>query len=63
MDEVREERLAQARPPHKPWRGEEPERTQQRKLLDGLECLRGQLGVFFEEPKAVYKRQREYESE
>jgi hypothetical protein len=46
MDEIREQRLAQARPPHKPWRGEEPERTQQRRLLDGMDCLPGQLDLF-----------------
>jgi hypothetical protein len=47
MDKIREERLAQARPPQKPWKGKEPERTHQRKLLDGLECLRGQLDLPF----------------
>jgi hypothetical protein len=49
MDEIRAARLAEYQPPHKPWRGQEPERTQQRKLLDGMDCLPGQLDLFEEQ--------------
>ena len=33
-------------PSQSPWRGEEPERTEQRMLLTGLDCLPGQLDLF-----------------
>jgi hypothetical protein len=46
MDEIRAARLAEHQPPHKPWHGQEPEHTQQRKLLDGMDCLTGQLDLF-----------------
>ena len=49
MDEIQEQRRAEYRSPHKPWRGQEPEHTQQRKLLDGMDCLAGQLDLFDEQ--------------
>ncbi|MGA2068316.1 MAG: hypothetical protein ABSG86_25310 [Thermoguttaceae bacterium] len=49
MDEIRRMRLAAAEPPRKPWKGQEPEHTQQRKLLEGMDCLAGQLDLFDEQ--------------
>ncbi|MGA2617891.1 MAG: hypothetical protein ABSF26_09785 [Thermoguttaceae bacterium] len=49
LDEMRAAWLAKSGLPHKPWRGPEPERTQQRKLLDGMDCLAGQLDLFDEQ--------------
>ena len=36
-------------PPHRPWRGEEPEKLKQKVLLEGLKCLPGQQDLFPEE--------------
>lgn len=39
-------RLQNEAPPHQPWRGEAPERTEQRMLISGLDCLPGQMDLF-----------------
>jgi len=49
LDEMRAAWLAKSGLHHKPWRRQEPERTQQRKLLDGMDCLAGQLDLFDEQ--------------
>ena len=49
MDEIRAARVAEYQPPYKPWKGEEPERTEQKKLLSGLDSLPGQLDLFDEQ--------------
>jgi len=33
-------------PPHRPWRGEEPEKLKQKVLIEGLKCLPGQQDLF-----------------
>ena len=39
-------RLQNEAPPHQPWRGEAPERTEQIMLISGLDCLPGQMDLF-----------------
>lgn len=40
--------LANAPPPYRPWRGEEPPRLRQQMLLEGLDCLAGQKDLEFD---------------
>ena len=48
-------------PPHKPWRGEEPEKKQQRVLFAGLGCLPGQQDLFATDGDQVTVSGTEYE--
>ncbi len=46
MDQIRRERLALDKPPHKPCKPAPVEPVRQKTLLTGLDCLSGQQDLF-----------------